>query len=251
VAPVGLQERILALIERETGFGTKGRIVAKMNSLVDGAVIKALYRASQAGVSVDLIVRGICCLRPGVPGVSDNIRVTSIVDRFLEHARIFHFGVGGKDEVYLSSADWMPRNFVRRVEVMFPIEDPGLKERVIKEILGISLSDNVKAKRLSADGRYDRLRPGDKVSPLRSQYRFMDLAREKAQAGPGIPGPTSGGFAVRTVAGATSRAGGQAAASSGASAPHVGATPPSATPSSSAVGLLLPGSLFGPSVSPL
>jgi polyphosphate kinase len=206
VAPVGLQERILALIDREAGFGARGRIVAKMNSLVDASVIKALYRASQAGVSIDLIVRGICCLRPGVPGTSDNIRVISIVDRFLEHARIFHFGGGGKDEVYLASADWMPRNLVRRVEVMFPIEDPALKERLIKEILGVSLADNVKARRLSADGKYERLRPGDKP-PLRSQYRFMDLAREKAQAGPGIAGPATGGFTVRPAATAPGRGG--------------------------------------------
>ena len=123
-----------------------------MNALVDAPVIEALYRASQAGVSIDLIVRGICCLRPGVPGVSDNIRVISIVDRFLEHARIFYFENGGKREVYLSSADWMPRNFQRRVEVMFPIEDEGLRDRVIDEILAIALADNVKARQLLSDG---------------------------------------------------------------------------------------------------
>ena len=128
-----------------------------MNALVDAPVIKALYRASQAGVSIDLIVRGICCLRPGVPGISDNIRVISIVDRFLEHARIFYFENGGKREVYLSSADWMPRNFQRRVEVMFPIEDEGLRDRVIDEILGIALKDNVKARQLMSDGRYVRV----------------------------------------------------------------------------------------------
>ena len=161
-----------------------------MNALVDAQVIEALYRASQAGVSIDLIVRGICCLRPGVPGTSDNIRVISIVDRFLEHARIFHFGNGGKGEVYLSSADWMPRNFQRRVEVMFPVEDEGLRDRVIDEILKIALKDNVKARRLRPDGSYvrgriDGGRNGDADGPpLRSQYRFMELAREKAQAGP-------------------------------------------------------------------
>ncbi|HEY4185304.1 MAG TPA: polyphosphate kinase 1 [Polyangia bacterium] len=214
VAPVGLQEKILGLIERETAFGPKGRIVAKMNSLVDAAVIKALYRASQAGVSIDLIVRGICCLRPGVPGTSDNIRVVSIVDRFLEHARIFHFGNGGKDEVYLSSADWMPRNFVRRVEVMFPLEDPLLRERVIKEVLGISLADNVKARRLGPDGSYHRPVVDEKTPRLRSQVRFMELAREKAQAGPGIAGPATGGFVVRTTAPGVVRGPGQAAAAS-------------------------------------
>jgi polyphosphate kinase len=170
-----------------------------MNALVDAPVIKALYRASQAGVSIDLIVRGICCLRPGVPGTSDNIRVISIVDRFLEHARIFHFGNGGKREVYLSSADWMPRNFQRRIEVMFPIEDEGLRDRVIDEILAIALKDNVKARQLQSDGRYVRKLPADGANgeaSVRSQYRFMELAREKAQAGPPLPG-TGGTYHVR------------------------------------------------------
>ena len=201
VAPHGLQDRIIALIEREAALGSKGRIIAKMNALVDAPVIKALYRASQAGVSIDLIVRGICCLRPGVPGTSDNIRVISIVDRFLEHARIFHFGNGGKREVYLSSADWMPRNFQRRIEVMFPVEDEGLRDRVIDEILAIALKDNVKARRLMSDGRYVRAQPdtsadGTAEASLRSQYRFMELAREKAQAGPPLPG-TGGTYHVR------------------------------------------------------
>jgi polyphosphate kinase len=207
IAPLGLQERIIALIEREAALGARGRIIAKMNSLVDAPVIKALYRASQAGVQIDLIVRGICCLRPGVPGTSENIRVISIVDRFLEHARIFHFENGGKREVYLSSADWMPRNFQRRVEVMFPIEDEGLRDRVVDEILGIALADNVKARKLLADGSYVRVRPTDAssgapaigaaVKLVRSQYRFMELAREKAQSG-SLPG-ASGPYHVRTT----------------------------------------------------
>jgi polyphosphate kinase len=202
VAPHGLQDRIIALIEREAALGSRGRIIAKMNALVDAPVIKALYRASQAGVSIDLIVRGICCLRPGVPGTSDNIRVISIVDRFLEHARIFHFGNDGKREVYLSSADWMPRNFQRRIEVMFPIEDDGLRDRVIDEILAIALKDNVKSRKLMSDGRYVRKHPGEGAdggaseASVRSQYRFMELAREKAQAGPPLPG-TGGTFHVR------------------------------------------------------
>jgi polyphosphate kinase len=201
VAPHGLHDRIIALIEREAALGSRGRIIAKMNALVDAPVIKALYRASQAGVSIDLIVRGICCLRPGVPGISDNIRVISIVDRFLEHARIFHFGNGGKREVYLSSADWMPRNFQRRIEVMFPVDDDGLRDRVIDEILAIALKDNVKARRLLSDGRYVRKQPetapdGAIEASLRSQYRFMELAREKAQAGPALPG-TGGAYHVR------------------------------------------------------
>jgi len=214
VAPMGLHDKILSLIEREATFGSKGRIVAKMNSLVDASVIKALYRASQAGVSIDLIVRGICCLRPGVPGTSENIRVISIVDRFLEHARIFHFEAGGKKDVYLSSADWMPRNFVRRVEVMFPIEDPELRNRVIEEILAISLADNVKARRLLPDGRYERVKAEGKPA-VRSQTRFMELAREKAQSNPSLAGQ-AGAFAVRPPA-------------VGAS-PRVSATVPASTP---------------------
>jgi polyphosphate kinase len=199
VAPLGLQERIISLIDRETALGPRGRIIAKMNSLVDATVIKALYRASQAGVQVDLIVRGICCLRPGVPGTSDNIRVTSIVDRFLEHARIFYFDNGGKREVYLSSADWMPRNFQRRVEVMFPVDDDDLRDRVVDEILAITLADNAKARRLLADGTYVRVRREGDAPAVRSQYRFMELAREKAQAGPGIPGAGGGPYQVRTT----------------------------------------------------
>ncbi len=188
----------MALIDREAALGPRGRIIAKMNALVDGPVIKALYRASQAGVSIDLIVRGICCLRPGVPGTSDNIRVVSIVDRFLEHARIFYFEGGGKREVYLSSADWMPRNFQRRVEVMFPIEDEALRDRVVDEILAIALADNTKARILRPDGSYFRAAPPPGGTPLRSQYRFMELAREKAQSGPTVPG-AGGGFVVRTT----------------------------------------------------
>jgi polyphosphate kinase len=202
IAPHGLQDRIIALIDREAALGARGRVIAKMNALVDAQVIKALYRASQAGASIDLIVRGICCLRPGVAGTSENIRVISIVDRFLEHARIFYFGNGGKGEVYLSSADWMPRNFQRRVEVMFPVDDEGLRNRVIDEILRIALKDNVKARRLRSDGSYVRARiegaaTGDGDGPpLRSQYKFMELAREKAQAGPQGAGGT---YHVRTT----------------------------------------------------
>jgi polyphosphate kinase len=222
VAPLGLQERIVSLIDRETALGPKGRIVAKMNSLVDATVIKALYRASQAGVQVDLIVRGICCLRPGVPGTSDNIRVISVVDRFLEHARIFYFDNGGKREVYLSSADWMPRNFQRRVEVMFPVDDEELRDRVVDEILAVTLADNLKARRLLADGTYVRVRPEGEAPPVRSQYRFMELAREKAQAGPAIPGGGGGPYQVRTtpLPRALPAGGGQAAAPAAALAPH-------------------------------
>ena len=123
ISPVDLKKKILEMIEKETELGEKGRIIAKINSLVDPDVIKALYRASQAGVKIDLIVRGICCLRPGIEGVSENIRVISIVGKYLEHARIFYFGADGEEKVFISSADWMPRNFHRRVETLVPIED--------------------------------------------------------------------------------------------------------------------------------
>jgi polyphosphate kinase len=204
VAPLGLKERILDLIARETTFGRKGRIIAKMNSLVDPDVIRALYAASGAGVGIDLLVRGICCLQPGVLGQSETIRVTSVVDRFLEHARIFYFEAGGKREVYLSSADWMPRNFVRRVEVMFPIDDETLRGRIVNELLDTQLADNVKARRLCPDGTYERVMP-DKGAPLvRSQEHFVKLATRTAQAvaaaAPRLEPETKSGAAVRLVA---------------------------------------------------
>ncbi len=181
VAPLGLHEAVLGLIARETAHALAGRpahIVGKMNSLVDSEVIAALYAASQAGVEIDLLVRGICCLKPGVPGVSDRIRVKALVDRFLEHARIFYFKNGGTEEVFCSSADWMPRNFRRRVEVMFPVVDDALKARLSKEILGTMREDTAKSWRLLANGRYERL---NEVTPLRSQQRFMEIARERAR----------------------------------------------------------------------
>jgi polyphosphate kinase len=159
VAPLDLAERCLGLIEREAEHARHGRparIVAKMNALLDKNIILALYRASQAGVEIDLIVRGMCALRPGVRRVSDRIRVRSIVGRFLEHSRIFHFANGGQEEVYLSSADWMPRNLYERVEVMFPLKDALARERVRREILDAYLVDNVKARVLRKDGVYVR-----------------------------------------------------------------------------------------------
>jgi polyphosphate kinase len=185
VAPMGLQEKVLGLINKETEKAKKGepaRIVAKMNSLVDASVIKALYAASQAGVRIDLLVRGICCLRPGVPGVSENIRVTSVVDRFLEHSRVFAFGEGPQTEVWLSSADWMPRNFLRRIETMFPVEDPVLRQRVLDEALGMSLKDNVKARRLQRDGSYVPV--GQDGAPVRSQTVLLEMARRVADPKP-------------------------------------------------------------------
>ncbi len=184
VAPVGLRERVIDLIDRERRHaetGVRARIIVKMNSLVEPSVIDALYRASQAGVSIDLVIRGICCLRPGLAGVSENIRVTSIVDKFLEHSRIFYFENGDSPDVFLASADWMPRNFFRRIEVMFPIEDPRLKTRIIDEILPTVLGDTVKARRLQSDGSYTRVAPNDGQASVRSQLVFQNLAREAAR----------------------------------------------------------------------
>lgn len=158
VAPVGLRARMLELIDRETAHakgGKGGRIIAKMNALVDAEIIAALYRASQAGVAIDLIVRGICCLMPGLQGISENIRVISVIGRFLEHSRIAYFANAGNPEYYIGSADWMPRNFDRRVEVMTPIEDPSL-HKALEAVLSLYLSDNRQAWEMSADGQYRR-----------------------------------------------------------------------------------------------
>jgi polyphosphate kinase len=179
VAPFELHAKLLNLTQREAENARKGlpaRIIAKMNSLVDEKTIEALYRASQAGVKIDLIVRGICCLRPGVKGISQNITVRSIVDRFLEHSRIFYFENACRPEVFVASADWMPRNFFRRIELAFPIEDGVLRERLISEILATSLNDNTKARVLRSDGTYRSIRPGKGEIPRRSQLDFMRLA---------------------------------------------------------------------------
>ncbi|MBS1873076.1 MAG: polyphosphate kinase 1 [Acidobacteria bacterium] len=184
VAPVNLRQRLLAMIEREIDHqkqGRQGRLIFKMNSLVDGPLIRTLYRASQAGVKIDLLVRGICCLRPGLAGISENIEVSSIVGRFLEHSRVYYFGNGGEEEVYLGSADLMPRNLNRRVEVLFPLEDPKLKTRVRDEILATYLADHVKRRRMRSDGTYVRLRQLASKPGLNSQ----DALVEKARAGAG------------------------------------------------------------------
>jgi polyphosphate kinase len=163
-SPFTVQQTLLEHIEAEieaARAGKRARIVAKMNSLTEPSMIRALYRASQSGVDVDLIVRGTCCLRPGVPGASERIRVRSIVGRFLEHHRVFHFHAGGADLVYCGSADWMQRNLFRRVETVFPVEDPPLKERVISESLDNYLKDNCQSWQLLADGSYTRNVPGD------------------------------------------------------------------------------------------
>ncbi|MMZ51829.1 Polyphosphate kinase [compost metagenome] len=177
-APNGLRNKILQLIDNEIAKSTPehpGRIILKMNSLTDKKLIKALFKASAAGVQIDMIIRGICCLRPGIPGVSENIRVRSIVDRFLEHARIFYFQNGGDERVYLSSADWMTRNMERRVEIMFPVEVESLKKRV-KEILNIQLQDNVKARVLDSQGIYTMIKPREGEKRVHSQPHFHNVA---------------------------------------------------------------------------
>jgi len=181
VSPVTAQEAILRLIDREIAKCTAkspGRIIAKMNALIDTKVIRKLYEASRAGVHIDLLTRGICCLRPGVPGISENIRVISILDRFLEHSRIYYFHNGGDPEIYSGSADWMPRNFKKRAEILYPIEDTGLKARIINEILMTYLSDNVKARLLQPDGSYVRLKPKEGDHLVRSQSELIAIARK-------------------------------------------------------------------------
>ena len=180
VAPTSLRQTFLQWIESETEIAKKGRdaaITAKMNSLVDPEIIKALYKASCAGVKINLIVRGICCLKSGVKGISENIHVISIVGRFLEHSRIFYFYNDGAEKIFLSSADWMPRNLDRRVETAFPIEDEQLKER-IKKMLTLSLSDTVKARVQQSDGSYERIdKRGKEI--IHSQMIFHEMAEKK------------------------------------------------------------------------
>jgi polyphosphate kinase len=187
VSPLNLAEKTLALIAREADHARAGRparIIAKINSLLDKSVIQELYRASQAGVEIDLVVRGICALRPGLRGVSDNIRVRSIVGRFLEHSRIFYFANGGNEEIYLGSADWMARNLYQRVEVLFPILDAALRQRVRYEILEAFLQDSSKARVLRADGTYVRADAGRRkpIVPFSAQDFFIDVAQGKANA---------------------------------------------------------------------
>src|SRR5205085_10387468 len=160
VAPVNLRERMLTLIERETAHARAGRparIIAKLNRLADPQLIRALYEASQAGVGVDLIVRSICMLRPGVPGLSETIKVRSIVGSFLEHHRIYYFANGGDEEVFIGSADWMPRNFNRRVEVVIPIHEPQLRSYLKDVVIAAYLCDNERARVLQHDGLYQRV----------------------------------------------------------------------------------------------
>ena len=185
VAPFNLHARILELIAAETAHaraGRPGRIIAKMNKLVDPHAIEALYAASQAGVEIDLIVRSTCCLVPGVKGLSENIRLRNLVGRFLEHARIFVFGQGGNPAVYAGSADWMPRNFFRRVEAVFPVEDPVLRHRILDEMLASELRDTVDAAGLRSDGTYATLVPAEGAAPFQAQRHFMTLAQARTAA---------------------------------------------------------------------
>jgi polyphosphate kinase len=182
VAPIGLKPKLFELIDREIGHARGGRpahIIAKMNSLSNQSMIDKLYEASQAGVKIELIVRGVCCLRPGVLGLSDNIRVISIVDRYLEHARILSVAGGGQDEVYLSSADWMTRNLSRRVELMCPVYDPSLRS-ILMNVLRMNLNDNVKARELQSTGSYERV--AITGAPLRSQFEAADIPLWKSIA---------------------------------------------------------------------
>jgi polyphosphate kinase len=184
-SPFGLHAAIVEKIDREAQHahaGRPGRIIAKMNSLVDPQVIEALYHASRAGVQVDLIVRGLCALRPGIPGVSENIRVRSIVGRFLEHSRVFFFGNDGASELYLASADWMERNFFRRVEIAFPVREHTHRERILRD-LDSYLADNMQAWTLGPDGRYVRCERNDE--PIRDAQAAL-LARYAAGSAPVI-----------------------------------------------------------------
>ncbi len=183
MAPINLRERFIALIDRErerAEDGQKACILAKMNSLLDSKIIVALYRASQAGVEIKLNVRGICCLKPGVKGVSDHIEVVSIVDRFLEHSRVYYFLNGGQEEVFMSSADWMPRNLDKRVELLFPVDAPGPKAKAL-EALRMFFEDNVRARRLRPSGRYVRKKPKKGKPRVRCQVALHEWAVQEAE----------------------------------------------------------------------
>jgi polyphosphate kinase len=184
VAPFDMKTRLIGLIERERDHALAGkpaRIIAKLNSLVDQEVIEKLYEASNAEVTIDLIVRGICCLRPKIPRLSENIRVISIVGRFLEHSRIYYFANDGQPELFLSSADWMPRNFLRRVEVAFPIENAALRDEIVNGVLPKFLDDRVKARELQPSGRYRRLKPEGTEPRQQAQLQFRERSRQQTK----------------------------------------------------------------------
>ena len=188
MAPVTLKSRLLEMIEREIRQSTPekpGHIIAKMNSLCHAEIVEALYRASQAGVRIQLNIRGICTLVPGIPGLSENISVISIIDRYLEHSRIIYFQNGGAEELYLSSADWMDRNLDRRIELMFPVSDPAVF-RTVKETLLLYFRDNTHSHVLQSDGTWKANSPAEGESPLRVQetlykkYRKLDEMKKSA-----------------------------------------------------------------------
>jgi polyphosphate kinase len=190
VSPIDLAKNCIALIDREASHARRkrpARVIAKVNALLDQPVIEALYRASRAGVEIDLIVRGACALRPSMKDVSQRIRVRSIVGRFLEHSRIFYFANGGEPDIYLGSADWMPRNLYERVEVMFPVKDASVRNRIFDEILQSYLRDNDKTRTLRADGSYSRTGPVTGSRPRRNGHRFsaqaffIDLVDRKSE----------------------------------------------------------------------
>jgi polyphosphate kinase len=183
VAPVNMRERLEELIGREIKHGKNGRLIFKMNALEDAPMIRLLYQASQAGVRVDLLVRGICCLRPGVPGVSENIRVISIVGRFLEHSRIYYFRNGGAEEVYLGSADLMRRNLSHRVEIIFPVKDSRLVKRLL-DVLDVYLADQAKARQLQPDGSYARSPQRETPSAPNAQTSFFKPSPQVDRAPP-------------------------------------------------------------------
>jgi polyphosphate kinase len=184
VAPFDLKQRLIGLIQRERDHALAAkpaRIIAKLNSLVDQEIIEKLYEASCADVTIDLIVRGICCLRPKIPDLSENVRVISIVGRFLEHSRIYYFSNDGQPDLFLSSADWMPRNFLRRVELAFPVENPALRDNLINEVLPRFLNDRVKSRELQPDGSYRRLKPEGPETRAQAQWHFRERSRERAK----------------------------------------------------------------------
>lgn len=182
ISPLNMRETLLRMIDEEIAHHRQhhnGLIIAKMNALVDKTLIDRLYEASHAGIKVHLIIRGICCLRPGVKGLSENIEVISILGRFLEHSRIFYFHANGQDRIFLGSADWMPRNMDRRVEILFPIDGKENKNRIKNEILMTLLADNTKARTLDAKGNYTLRKPREGEEPVNAQHKFIKIAREK------------------------------------------------------------------------
>jgi polyphosphate kinase len=195
IAPSGLKRRFLELIEREANrakHNYPAKITAKMNSLTDVDVIRALYAASQAGVKISLCVRGICTLIPGIPGISDNIRVISVIDHYLEHSRIYCFSNGGAEEIYLASADWMLRNLEKRVEILFPVQDEKLRAE-LQDILNDYFRDNTQSSVLDNNGTWARIMPAAGEKPFRVQKEMLSRAARAAD----IPGPAKMEYTVR------------------------------------------------------